>query len=95
MATVDIPGTSMQVDMDELIHMKWEGKLAKLLFKMKPKLYQKYIKIEKGKQALYVKLQKPPMAHSAWYSAWLMHAPAILEKAICKIAGVGFYSEAL
>ena len=39
----------MQVDMDELIHMKWEGKLAKLLFKMKPKLYQKYIKIEKGK----------------------------------------------
>jgi hypothetical protein len=42
--TADIPGAFMQVDMDEVLHMKLvEGSLAKLLTKVDPKLYGKYI----------------------------------------------------
>jgi hypothetical protein len=63
-ATVDIPGAFMQADMDELVHMNLEGKMAKLLVKLEPKLYHKYIQIEKGKQLLYIELKKPYMAHS-------------------------------
>ena len=34
MATVDIPGAFMQVDMDEVVHMKLEGKIAELMVKL-------------------------------------------------------------
>jgi hypothetical protein len=57
-ATVDIPGAFMQADMDDLVHMKLEGKMAELLVRIEPKLYRKYIQIEKGKQVLYVELRK-------------------------------------
>lgn len=57
-ATVDIPGAFMQADMDEIVHMKLEGKMTKLPVKIKPKLYRKYVQLEKGKQVLYVKLKK-------------------------------------
>jgi hypothetical protein len=42
-ATVDIPGAFMQADMEDLVHMKLEGKMAELLVKLDPKLYQKYV----------------------------------------------------
>jgi hypothetical protein len=57
-ATVDIPGAFMQADMDELVHVKLEGKMAKLLVLIDPKLYRKHVRIEKGKQILYVELRK-------------------------------------
>ena len=57
-ATVDIPGAFLQADMDELVHMKLQGKMAELLVKLDPKLYRKYVQIEKGKQVLYVELKK-------------------------------------
>ena len=57
-ATVNIPGVFMQVDMDKLIHVKLEGKIVDLLVKIEPKLYRKYVLIEKGKPVLYVKLKK-------------------------------------
>ena len=57
-ATVDIPGMFMQADMDELVHVKLEGKMINLLMKLEPKLYWKYILIEKGKPILYVELKK-------------------------------------
>jgi hypothetical protein len=57
-ATVDIPGAFMQADMDELVHVKLEGKMAELLVMIDPKLYCKHIRIEKGKQILYVELRK-------------------------------------
>jgi hypothetical protein len=57
-ATVDIPGAFMQADMDELVHMKLEGKMAELLIKLEPKLYRKFVQIEKGKPVLYVELKK-------------------------------------
>jgi hypothetical protein len=43
-ATVDIPGAFMQADMEALVHMKLEGKMAELLVKkLDPKLYRKYV----------------------------------------------------
>jgi hypothetical protein len=57
-ATVNIPGAFMQEDMDELVHMKLEQKMVELLLKLEPKLYSKYVQIERGKEVLYVELKK-------------------------------------
>jgi hypothetical protein len=38
MATVDIPGAFMQADMDEPMHMRLEGTMAKLLVRLDPTL---------------------------------------------------------
>jgi hypothetical protein len=58
-ATVDLPGTFMHADMDELVHMKLEGTMAELLVKIYPKMYSKYITIKKKvKPVLYVGLLK-------------------------------------
>jgi Reverse transcriptase (RNA-dependent DNA polymerase) len=56
--TVDIPGAFMQADMDDIVHMKLEGKMAELLVKVDPKMYRKYVQTEKGKTELYVELKK-------------------------------------
>jgi hypothetical protein len=56
--TVDLPGAFMQADMEGTVHMKLEGKMAELLVRIDPKLYRKYIRIEKGRQVLYVQLMK-------------------------------------
>jgi hypothetical protein len=56
--TADIPGAFMQADMDEVIHMKLEGPLAKLLIRVNPQLYSKYTVMEKGRTVLYVQLLK-------------------------------------
>jgi hypothetical protein len=47
----------MQTDMDEVLHMKLEGPLAKLLTKVNPELYSKCVEIENGKTVMYVKLE--------------------------------------
>ena len=57
-ATVDIPGAFMQADMEDVVHMKLEGKMAELMVRIDPKLYRKYIQIEKGREVLYVELKK-------------------------------------
>ena len=58
-ATVDIPGAFMQADMEgKTVHMKLEGKMAELLTKLDPKLYQKYATNKKGRTVLYVYLKK-------------------------------------
>jgi hypothetical protein len=44
MATVDIPGAFIQADMEDLVHMKVEGKMAELLVKLDPELYMKMCK---------------------------------------------------
>jgi hypothetical protein len=56
--TADIPGAFMQADMDEIIHMKLVGPLAKLLTNVDPELYSRYVKMEKGKPVIYVRLRK-------------------------------------
>jgi hypothetical protein len=56
--TVDIPGAFMQADIDEVLHVKFEGEIAEMLVRMDPKLYRKYVKEEHGKSVLYVELLK-------------------------------------
>ena len=56
--TCDIPGAFMQADIDELIHVKFEGEIAELLVKVDPKLYSPYVVTEHGKKVIYVQLQK-------------------------------------
>jgi hypothetical protein len=57
-ATLDIPGAFMQADIDEVVHVKFEGEIAEMLVKMDPKLYRKFVKDENGKSVLYVELLK-------------------------------------
>jgi hypothetical protein len=47
--TVDIPGAFMQADIDEVVHIKFEGEISEMLVKMDPKLYRKFVKDENGK----------------------------------------------
>ena len=48
----------MQADMDVTVNVRLEGTMAKLLIKMDPKLYRKYVRNERGKTVLYVELLK-------------------------------------
>jgi hypothetical protein len=57
-ATADIPGAFMQTYMDDTVHMMIEGKMAELLVKINPKLYQKYLIVKNGKPIMYVQLKK-------------------------------------
>jgi len=57
-ATTDIPGAFMHADIDELVHVRFQGTLAELLSRINPKLYRKYVYEEKGKPVLYAKLAK-------------------------------------
>jgi hypothetical protein len=57
-ATMDIPAAFMQADIDEVVHVKFEGEMAEMLVKMDPKLYRKFVKNENGKTVLYVELLK-------------------------------------
>jgi hypothetical protein len=57
-ATTDIPGVFMHVDMDELVHIRFEGTLAEFLVRINPSLYRKYVFIERGSSVLYAKLAK-------------------------------------
>ena len=57
-ATVDIPDAFIQADIDELVHVRFEGEITEMLVKLDPKLYRKYVKNESGKTVLYVELLK-------------------------------------
>jgi hypothetical protein len=57
-ATVDIPVAFMQADIDEVVHVIFEGEIAEMLVRMDPRLYRKYVKDKNGKAVLYVELLK-------------------------------------
>jgi hypothetical protein len=57
-ATTDTPGALMSADMDEFVHIRFEGTLAELLIRINPSLYHKYVFIESGKPVLNAKLAK-------------------------------------
>jgi hypothetical protein len=38
-ATVDIPRAFMQANIDEIVRIKFEGKIAEMLVRLDPKLY--------------------------------------------------------
>jgi hypothetical protein len=48
----------MNADMDELVHIRFDGILAEFLVRINPSLYRKYVFIERGKQVLCAKLVK-------------------------------------
>jgi hypothetical protein len=48
----------MQADIDEVVHVKFEGEIAEMLVKLDPKLCRKHVKDENGKTVLCVELLK-------------------------------------
>ena len=48
----------MQADIDEIVNMKIEGKMAQLMKKIDTNKYEKYKVMEKGKPVIYVRLLK-------------------------------------
>jgi hypothetical protein len=45
--TVDIPGECMQADIEKVVHVKFEDKIAETLVRMDPKLYRSKMKMGK------------------------------------------------
>ncbi len=56
--TIDIPGAFLHANNDNYMIMRMNGTCAELMVKTDPKLYQKYIALGKGRQVLYLRLQK-------------------------------------
>ena len=56
-ATLDIPGAFMQADMDELVHLRIEGEIARLLIRVDEK-YKSMVTYEGGKPVIYAELKK-------------------------------------
>lgn len=44
--------------MDEIVHMRIDGKMAELLAKINPEKYKKFMTSERGKPVVYVRLKK-------------------------------------
>ena len=58
-AVVDIPGAYLHADMDELVIVRFEGKMAEMLVLIDPKIYKPYVQVDRsGKKVLYAKLRK-------------------------------------
>ena len=57
-AVLDVPGAFMQVDMDELVHVKFRGEMVDKLLEIDPELYSSYISEERGEKVMYVELLK-------------------------------------
>jgi hypothetical protein len=56
--TINIPGAFLHADNEDYVVMKMNGLLAELMVKRDPKIYRKYVTIEKGRQVLYLCLLK-------------------------------------
>ena len=82
-ATIDIPGALLHADNKDFVIMKMNGTLAELMVKTDPKLYRKYVVLKKGRQVLYLRLQKA--LYGMMKSALLFYRKLILE-----LIGVGF-----
>ena len=58
-ATVDIPGAFMQVDIGtDLVYIRFDGVMAKVVQKLDPDQYQGCVGQERGKPAIYASLNK-------------------------------------
>ena len=55
---LDVPGAFMQVDMDETVHVRFEGEMVDKLLEIDEHLYASYVTEEKGKKVMYVELLK-------------------------------------
>jgi len=56
--TMDTPGAFLHANNNDYVIMKMKGLLAELMVKTDPKIYRKNVTIEKGRQVLYLRLQK-------------------------------------
>ena len=68
-AVLDVPGAFMQVDMDELVHVQFEGEMVDKLLEIDQDLYASYVTEEKGKKLMYVELLK--VLYGTLRTAWL------------------------
>jgi hypothetical protein len=57
-AVVDVPGAFMQADMDELVYVRFTGKMVELLLEIDYEMYAPYVTIENGEKVMYVELLK-------------------------------------
>ena len=57
-AVLNVPGAFMQVDMDELVHVKFRGEMVDKLLEIDPELYSSYVSEEHGEKVMYVELLK-------------------------------------
>ena len=57
-AVVDIPGSSIIADMDDIVHMVLSGRISELLSGLNPSIYRKYVRVENGQKVLYIQLKK-------------------------------------
>ena len=61
--TINIPVAFLHAVNDNYVIMKMNGSLAELMVKPDPINYRKYVTIEKGRQVLYLCLQKSLVRH--------------------------------
>ena len=66
---LDVPAAFMQVDMDELVHVWFEGERVDKLLEIDQDLYTSYVTEEKGKKVMYVELLKA--LYGTLWAAWL------------------------
>ncbi|MCK7499178.1 MAG: hypothetical protein MZW92_58370 [Comamonadaceae bacterium] len=57
-AVLDIPGAFMQADMDELVHVRFTGKMVDLLMEIDPDMYGPCVTKEGKETVMYVELLK-------------------------------------
>ena len=57
-AVLGIPGSFLTTDMEEYVIMVLKGRLVELILNTKPRIYQKFVRIENGQTILNIKLQK-------------------------------------
>ena len=57
-AVLDVPGAFMQVDMDELVYVRFQGEMVDKLLEIDHDLYASYVSMENGEKVMYVELLK-------------------------------------
>ena len=57
-AVLDVPGAFVQVEMDELVHVRFCGDMVDKLLEINHDLYSSYVTKEKGEKVMYVELLK-------------------------------------
>ena len=57
-AIIDAPGVFMQADMDELVHVRFTGKMVDLLLEVDHDMYAPYVTHEGRERVMYMELLK-------------------------------------
>ena len=57
-AVFNVPGSFMQADMDELVHIRFTGKMVDLLLEIDREMYEPCVTTEGKQKVMYVELLK-------------------------------------